>query len=169
MIFDNRKVSSDLHVSMNGINIERVYVTKFLGVLIDCKLSWKDHIKNVSKKLSKSIAVIRKASFVLSSEALLNLYCALFLPYLNYCVEVWGNTYQTNIAPIYLIQKKIIRIICKVSYLEHTSPIFNKLKLLKFPQIVEYQTGIFMFKAYNSLLPPNLQQNFLLIVIIGTI
>ena len=75
MIFDNRKVPSDLHVSINGTNIERVNVTKFLGVLIDCNLSWKDQINNVSKKLSKSIAVIRKASFVLNSDALYTLLC----------------------------------------------------------------------------------------------
>ena len=160
MIFDNRKVPSDLHVSINGTDIERVYVTKFLGVLIDCNLSWKDQINNVSKKLSKSIAVIRKASFVLNSDALYTLYCALFLPYLNYCVEVWGNTYHSNIVPIYLKQKKVIRIICKSNYLEHTSPLFNRLKMLKFPQIVNYQTGIFMFKAYHSLLPQNLQNYF---------
>ena len=62
---------------------------KFLGVLIDCTLNWKEHVVNVSKKkLSKSIAIIRKASDVFHTEALYILYCAIFLPYLNDCIKV---------------------------------------------------------------------------------
>ena len=40
---------------MDNIDIERENVTKFLGVLIDENLSWKQHINNVSTKTSKSL------------------------------------------------------------------------------------------------------------------
>ena len=43
--------------------IERVYETKFLGVIIDHKLNWKSHIAQVRSKLKKCISVIYKASF----------------------------------------------------------------------------------------------------------
>ena len=33
-------------------------MAKFLGILIDEKLNWKDHIANVKSKLSKSIAIL---------------------------------------------------------------------------------------------------------------
>ena len=33
------------------------------------------------------------------------LYCSLFLPYLTYCAEIWGNTYLTNINGIFFLQK----------------------------------------------------------------
>ena len=39
-------------------------------------------------------------------DALRNLYCTLVLPYLSYCAMVLGNTYTTNLLPLYLKQKK---------------------------------------------------------------
>ena len=45
-------------LEMDNIFIERENVTKFLGVLIDENLSWKQHINIVSTKLSKSIGIL---------------------------------------------------------------------------------------------------------------
>ena len=88
MLFTNRSVESILDVNINNVTIDRVYIAKFLGVFIDHKLSWKEHISKLCSKLSKCVALIYKASHVLSSNALYILYCTLFLPYLTYCVEV---------------------------------------------------------------------------------
>ena len=44
----------------DNIVIERQKVSKFLGVLIDEKLSWKQHINDVSTKISKSIGILFK-------------------------------------------------------------------------------------------------------------
>ena len=46
-----------MHIVLNGINIEQVTHTKFLGVTIDENLTWREHIKIVETKVSKSIAV----------------------------------------------------------------------------------------------------------------
>ena len=67
---------------------------KFLGVLIDHHLSWKPYITLVSKTISKSIAIIAKARFYLSSKTLLSLYYSLVFPYLTYCNVAWSSTYS---------------------------------------------------------------------------
>ena len=162
MLFSNCKINSDLIITINNVNIDRVYVTKFLGVYIDHNLNWKEHIFNISRKLSKSIGIIHKASQMLNTKALYTLYCAIFLPYLNYCSEVWGNTYKSNVTPLFLKQKKVIRIVCKSNFLDHTAGLFYKLKALTLPQIIDFSTGIFMFKAYHKLLPNTLQNFFTL-------
>ena len=46
---------------MNNIAIERENVTKFRGAYIDENLSWKQHINDVSKKISKSIDILYKS------------------------------------------------------------------------------------------------------------
>ena len=153
MLFSSNCTVDKLNVTINDTTIERVYVTKFLGVYIDHKLNWKEHIASLSKKLSKSIAIIRKASHLLNSSALYTLYCSIFLPYLNYCSEVWGNTYQSNITSLFLKQKKCIRIICKAKYLDHTDDLFVKLNALRLTDIIKINTAIFMYKAYHNLLP----------------
>ena len=90
-----------------NIAVQQVEVTKFLGVhLLDQHLSWKYH---VAKKVSKTIGIIGKACFFLSSKSLLSLYYTLVYPYLNCCNITWCSTYpsklnrilyQLNILPI---------------------------------------------------------------------
>ena len=95
-------------------------------------------------------------------DALRNLYCTLILPYLSYCAMVWGNTYTTNLMPLYLKQKKVIGIVCNVKYRDHTPELCYNMKLLTIYQIINFQTGIFMYKAFHIKLPCNLQKLFLL-------
>ena len=104
-----------------------VYVNTFLGVLIDHKLNWKQHIKMITSKLSKTIAIMNRTKYILDKNARLILYYSLFLPYMSYCCEVWGNTYKSNIECMYLLQKKVVRIDCGVGYREHTNELFSEL------------------------------------------
>ena len=48
----------------------------------------------------------------------------LFLPYLLYCVEIWGNAAECYILPIITLQKKIIRFITFSPYLAYTKNLF---------------------------------------------
>ena len=43
---------------IDGINLERETVTKFLGVIIDENVTWKAHINTISRKISKSIGTL---------------------------------------------------------------------------------------------------------------
>ena len=85
----------NIRVGINGIYIDRVYNTIFLGVTIDDKLNWKEHIKTIPSKISKTTAIIYKASHVFTERALYILYCSLALPYKSYCAAIWGNTSPT--------------------------------------------------------------------------
>ena len=56
--------------------------------------------------------------------------------------------------------KKAIRIVCKAQYLEHTNLLFYIQHILKLTHIIELKSGIIMYKAYNDMLPYNLQIYF---------
>ena len=158
--FSTNNSDSTIQIAINGSNIEKVNSTKYLGVYIDHHLNWKDHIAYISSKLSKSTAVIHKTSHVLDTKTLTLLYNAIIFPYLNYCVEVWGNTYETNLYSLFIKQKKAIHIVCHAKYLDHTSWLFHKLKLLKSSDIVHFNACIFIYKAFDNLLPPSIQIYF---------
>ena len=53
MIFGNNIYEDNYMVSINGMNINRVYVTTFIGVHIDSKLNWNEHISVIKTKLAK--------------------------------------------------------------------------------------------------------------------
>ena len=160
MLFSRSKINFEIKILINDNVIERVFVTKFLGVLIDEKLKWQEHINLVRSKVVKNISVLYKFKHIFDHNALRILYCSLILPYLTYCVEVWGNSFKSHLAKIEIIQKRAVRIICGARHLEHTSKLFGDLKLLKFTDIIKHRTLLFMYKAYNNLLPVNLQKMF---------
>ena len=47
--------------------------------------------------------------------------------FFNYCIIAWGNTYQTTLQPLFILQKKALRITTFSSYNEHSSPFFYML------------------------------------------
>ena len=59
---------------MNDVNLQKDDSLIFLGVCIDHQVTWKEHITYISSKLSKSMAIIYRASHVLDRKALYCLY-----------------------------------------------------------------------------------------------
>ena len=125
ILFGNRKNVDNVCISMNNSIITRVRATQFLGVIIDEKLTWKGHISLVRSKLAKTVGILYRVRHLLNRSALFILYCSLFLPYLTYCAEIWGNTYKSNIQCIFLLQKKIVRIVYGANFKDHTDVIFQ--------------------------------------------
>ncbi len=100
------------------------------------------------------------ANYFLCTKLLYLLYCTLFLPYINYCLEIWGNTYISHLQKIYISQKRAIRLVCKEKHLSHTYPLFKKLSTLNFFDIIKFKSLQIIFKAHNNLLPTNLRKYF---------
>lgn len=161
MFFGSYNVNVDSVIKIDGVDLDAVSEIKFLGLTIDSKLNWKSHIRHIQGKLSKSISIINKAKYYLDYHALLLLYCSLVLPYLTYCVEVWGNNYKSSLHPLIILQKRAVRIVHKVGYCDHTNTLFFQSKLLKLSDLVDYYTAQLLFKANKNALPVNLQKLFM--------
>ena len=77
-------------------------------------------------------------------------------------MSVWGSTYQSNLSRVFILQKKIIRIISKVSFDSHTDVLFKEHGILKFFDIYFYQIGKFMYLFKKGLLPNYFRNMFTL-------
>ena len=125
-------------------------------------LSWQPHITLVSKKISKSIGIIAKAHFYLSSKTLLSLYHSLVYPFLTYCNVAWSSSYCSNLNCIYLFQKRIGRLLAKADYLANTAPLFCQLnRLLDIFRINSFSITIFMYSYHHNFLPVTFQCFFM--------
>lgn len=78
------------------------------------------------------IAMLHYVEDNLDDQILYLLYDSLIVPYLTLCVEVWGNAFKTSIQPIFIWQKRAIRIITRNQHRETLNPVFVKLQVLKF-------------------------------------
>ena len=65
-----------------------------------------------------------------------NLFYSLIYPFLTYSLITWGNTYSNSLKPLIVLQKKAIRIITFADFNAHTTPLFYKLGLLKFADLI---------------------------------
>ena len=158
----NKKIKEPLILRINGEEIKQVSSTKFLGINIDSKLNWKQHIAYIQNKISKITGILCKTRHYVSLKALRMLYYALIYPYLHYGNIIWANTYQSSLDPLIKLQKKIVRIISFAGYKDHTLPIFKKLSILTFHQINEEKTALFMFRYFNKMLPATFDPFFTL-------
>ena len=79
------------------------------------------------------------------------------MPYMNYCCDIWGNTYKSRIQPLHIILKRAIRI---CHYRSHSRPLFYQLKTLNIHDMVNFKNMVFMYKVYNKLLPANIMSYF---------
>ena len=71
MIFSKRKIKPgvpkpSVNLSIDGQTLSEVEKTKFLGVIIDNKLTWEHHIKYISGKIARGIGILIKAKDILN-------------------------------------------------------------------------------------------------------
>ena len=145
MIFSLRKepISSKC-VTLNGEIVDKVNTFKFLGVIIDDKLRWTDHVLYIKKKLSKGIGIFFKAKRVLSSDTLLTLYDCFIYPYIVYCIEVWGAANMKYLMSILRFQKELYEVFSLPQWGQNQSKCSIALKY--------YQYLMFMSLDYQCLL-----------------
>ena len=81
ILFKNaKKPAKTLNIKIKGEQIEEKEYTKYLGILIDNKLSWNYHIKHANLKISKGIGILTKLSRYLSKNVLRTLFYAFVQP-----------------------------------------------------------------------------------------
>ena len=104
---DQNSVHMSSQISFDSIALKQETKVRFLGIYIDEGLAWKSHISFICKKISKSVGIMYRFRFLLSSNTKISLYYTLIYPYLTYCTTVWSSTYVTNLNYIFLIQNKL--------------------------------------------------------------
>ena len=90
MLFGTRQRigNRSLDLSLNGIPVSQVQSVKYLGLIMDPQLTWKEHtIKTISKAKSRIYAINRLKP--LSGHLLIRLYRSFVMPIFEYCDVVW--------------------------------------------------------------------------------
>ena len=80
--------------------IERQEFIKFLGVLLDENLNWKEHIKYTENKIAKKLGLLYKDRLFLERNALLVFYYPYIQTYIKYANIAWGITCRTNLKKL---------------------------------------------------------------------
>ena len=92
----------------------------------------------------------------------MDLYYCFVHPYLNYCVEIWGNTCVTSLEPLVKLQKKAVKIIVGASKRSSSDDIFKMLRIVPFRKLHTFNVYLFIYKIRNNLMPASILSMFVL-------
>ena len=150
MLFSNKRGNPKLNISLQDVVLKEKEVVTFLGVEVDRKLCWKNHINLVCNKISKTIAILRILKFSFPRHILIMVYMSLIYSYINYCNIIWGSADECHLKPLIVLQKKALRIITNSNFRDASAPIFYNLKLLPIHEIFHLNCLKFLYKCLND-------------------
>ena len=99
MVFSNSDIKHSISFSVKDDgstkNIFNKKKIKILGVILDDRLTWHDHIKKVKSRASGVIRNLARTTPYLPQKSRRTLYDALVTPHFSYCDVVWGGANKT--------------------------------------------------------------------------
>ena len=145
---------------LNNTPIQQESSTKFLGVIIDSRLKFTPHIQYIRNKTSKNIGILYKLRKILPKHTLIQLYNAFILPYLLYCIEIWGSASVSQINSLLKLQKQCCRIITNSPLSTPSQPLFDTLRIFPIHILHKYALGLFIYKLKTGNLPKPISNLF---------
>ena len=109
MLIDFRSHTNDSQpVVIKGSAVARVSSYKYLGIVLNDKLTWGDHVDTIIKKLNSRLYCLRKMSnFQVRPEILMMFYNAVICSVWRYCLICWGgNVSKTEMNRIDCVIRK---------------------------------------------------------------
>ena len=152
------KYNYRLNLRVDGEVIEQVEEIKYLGVIIDSKLTFKLHIDYVIKKVSKKVYFLSRIRNKISTISAINIFNVMVKPHFEYCSSILFLCSDYALLNLQRIQNRAMRIILK--YNRYISIVFmlNMLQWLSVKQRILVNVLSFVFKIKNDLLPSYLKK-----------
>ena len=104
---DNKITFANESITFGSKTLKRVKETKFLGVIIDKKRSWKSQIRHIGKKVTSIIGSLYEMRRIITKNLRSSVYNALVNSHLSYGISVWGSSAsQSKLNNLSVLQKK---------------------------------------------------------------
>jgi hypothetical protein len=114
--------------------IKKVKSSKYLGVLINERLDWKDHIAATADRLRGTVHVFKEIRNMLPLKTLKTIYFALVHSIISYGIVGWGGATLTALDPLIKVQKSILRVINKKPFRFPSEILFTEFGVLDIRQ-----------------------------------
>ena len=147
---ENIKIESTL--KMNNVTLEQVTSIKFLGVILSDNLNWNAHKQYIQQKIQKSLGILYRCRQIMNIEECINMYKTFIVPYLMYCLPVWGGTVSSQHDPIVNSQNKVLRILTTTKRTEDAWS-YVRNTVLPIRELYKLEVAKFCYKHSRKLLP----------------
>ena len=124
--------------------------TKYLGVLLDKHLLFKDHINTLKQKLNRANGILAKLRHHLPFDILKTVYYSLFDTHLHYACQVWGQSNSDILVLVQRAQNKALRITNFTEERHPSEPLLTETKILNLTNIITLNNCMLVFDHLNS-------------------
>ena len=144
----------------NNYKIERSSSIKFLGVMVDEHLNWKDHINIIENKLPKNLGLLHKAKQFLNAQAMKSLYFSFIHSYLTYGNVAWCSTSMNKTKKLF--GKQAIKTIpmADIHANLNSDEKMKHLDILNIHKLNLNEILNIMFRVKTNTIPTTLQNKF---------
>ena len=136
LIISNKTINQDFKIKLNEEDLHRTTNVKILGVIFDEKLTFKEHVSQLVNKLAKYMYILVKLAKSIPLYILKKIYYSHVHTHLLYCLPIYGIASNLAIQPVIKMQKRFIRLLTASRLYDHTAPLFKKLKILRFRDLL---------------------------------
>ena len=136
-------------MSINENVIHRENKVKYLGLIIDEKLSWKDHTDYLIASLSKFYGIFNKIKHLVPKQHKLTIYKAYVLTKVRYGIEIYGSFNETLSNRLQIVSNKLLKILFNMSPFHSTNQLHKELDILKVKDVYKSCVLKFVFLCLN--------------------
>lgn len=136
----------NIQIIINDSVLQNVTHTKYLGVIIDRHLRWREHINDICNRTKYLIFIFAKLKKNLSIKSLITIYYGLFHSIANYGVIGWGSAYESALSPLLMLQKRIIKVI-----MQSTEQVQNNCNSCQVLNIIQNYILVVLVYNYDKL------------------
>lgn len=155
----NSKNSNQL--IFNGHVIQQVHVVKYLGVMIDDKLNWVEHINCLISKISSFTGILYRIKNYLPLHCKKSVYFALIHSTLIYCIEVYANVNQSTLKPLLVKCNRLLRVILNKPLRTPLYDLYSPFNILPLDLLFDLHTVKFIHRClYDSSNVPSITSSW---------
>ena len=144
--FTNRERNLFLGIGLRNTQLESTEEIKFLGVIIDEKLTFKNHIDDLASKLSRAKGILWKYNTSLPIQTKRTIYLSLCYSHMTYGISAWGRGNVTHTNKIRKMQNQMIKLI----YGDANRSTYVDNKLFSLDDAYKYFSLIKIYREINN-------------------
>ena len=102
----SRKIQNLCHyfIYFSNKSVNQVPSQKYMGLILDNKIIFQEHLKNISNKVNKTIGILKNLQNILPSEPLLIIYKSFVRPHFDYgdviCDQRYNNPFHQKLESV---------------------------------------------------------------------
>ena len=104
---------------IKGKSLEHVFEERDLGVIVDCELTFEEHIETQVKKANSTLGLIRRSFTFLDMHTLVTLFKVFVRPHLEYAQAVWSPSRKGLISKIEKVQERALDLVPEIKSLPY--------------------------------------------------